>query len=62
MNEKFETVTVEIPNELYERLQELGKLENMTAEEYASKLLTDSVRDGTFQHIILQEQLIHEID
>lgn len=49
---KEETITVEIPDELYKLLEEAGKKEGMTAEEYGSKILTESIENGTFEEVL----------
>lgn len=51
-SEPYETITVEIPDELYKLLEEAGKKEGMTAEEYGSKILTESIENGTFEKVL----------
>lgn len=51
-SEPYETITIEIPDELYTRLEEAGKQEGMTAEEYCSKILTESIENGTFEEVL----------
>lgn len=54
-NTAYETVTVDIPNDLYERLVAAGKEHFMTAEEYASMILEEASKDGAFEQIVLKE-------
>lgn len=52
MDETYETVTVEISEDLYKKLQEAGEAEGLTAEEYASKIIEEAHKNGDWDKFI----------
>lgn len=52
LNDNSEIIEIEVSTEEYEVLAKLGNKFNMSAEEYASKLINDAIKDGTFKNVV----------
>lgn len=54
MDEEYETLEVEIPDDLYQRIKVEADKEGLTVDEWASQLLEKSLADGSMEEIIKQ--------